>query len=140
VQAQIIRLIKALQRETGVAVVLITHNLGLVAHTADRIAVMYAGHKVEEAPTRDLFLSPRHPYTVGLLQATPNPDRRPGADGRLLSEIAGTVPSITDPMPGCRFAPRCTFATDLCRGSVPPLAGEGAHGVACFHPVQGPPA
>ena len=137
VQAQIIRLIKALQRETGVAVVLITHNLGLVAHTADRIAVMYAGHKVEEAPTRDLFLTPRHPYTVGLLQASPNPDRNPGSDGRLLYEIAGTVPSITDPMPGCRFAPRCVSASAACRAAVPTMTGAGEHAVACFHPAQG---
>ncbi|WP_370208807.1 ABC transporter ATP-binding protein [Pararhodobacter marinus] len=134
VQAQIMRLLKRLQRDTGVAIVLITHNLGLVAHTADRVMVMYAGNKAEEAPTRDLFLSPRHPYSRGLLDATPNPERA-AAGGGVLREIPGTVPSIADPMPGCRFAPRCPNASDLCRARVPEPTFEGAHGYACFHPV-----
>ncbi|MBN8290625.1 ABC transporter ATP-binding protein [Rhodobacter sp. NTK016B] len=135
VQAQIIRLLKRLQRETGVAIVLITHNLGLVAHSADRVMVMYAGYKAEEAETRDLFLSPRHPYTRGLLDATPNP-RRVAEGGGVLREIPGTVPSIVDPMPGCRFAPRCPNAGDACRAQVPGPIFEGTHGYACFNPVS----
>jgi oligopeptide/dipeptide ABC transporter ATP-binding protein len=134
VQAQIIRLLKRLQRDTGVAIVLVTHNLGLVAHTADRVMVMYAGSKVEEAPTRDLFLTPRHPYTRGLLDATPNPERVLTGGG-VLREIPGIVPSLTDPMPGCRFAPRCAGATDLCRARMPEPTFEGTHSYACFHPV-----
>ncbi|PTX01690.1 ABC transporter ATP-binding protein [Pararhodobacter aggregans] len=134
VQAQIMRLLKRLQRDTGVAIVLITHNLGLVAHTADRVMVMYAGNKAEEAPTRDLFLNPRHPYTRGLLDATPNPERA-SAQGGVLREIPGTVPSIADPMPGCRFAPRCPNASDLCHARFPDPTYEGAHGYACHHPV-----
>ncbi|MCC0076889.1 MAG: ABC transporter ATP-binding protein [Rhodobacter sp.] len=134
VQAQIMRLLKRLQRDTGVAIVLITHNLGLVAHTADRVMVMYAGYKAEEGQTRDLFLAPRHPYTQGLLDATPNPDRL-AAGGGVLREIPGTVPSISDPMPGCRFAPRCPRAQEVCRASVPGPVFEGSHGYACFNPV-----
>ena len=134
VQAQIMRLLKRLQRDTGIAIVLITHNLGLVAHTADRVMVMYAGAKVEEATTRALFLSPRHPYSRGLLDATPNPERT--ADGgSVLREIAGTVPSIADAMPGCRFAPRCPNATDSCRARVPAPVFDGSHGYACFNPM-----
>jgi peptide/nickel transport system ATP-binding protein len=134
VQAQIMRLLKRLQRDTGVAIVLITHNLGLVAHSADRVMVMYAGHKAEEADTRDLFLSPRHPYTRGLLDATPNPERAAAAGG-VLRDIPGTVPSIADPMPGCRFLPRCPNATDACRHSVPAPVFHGSHGFACFNPM-----
>ena len=134
VQAQIIRLLKRLQRDTGVAIVLITHNLGLVAHSADRVMVMYAGYKAEEAATRDIFLSPRHPYTRGLLDATPNPERAL-AGGGVLREIAGTVPSIADPMPGCRFAPRCPNVIDTCRATVPGPVFEGTHGYACFNPA-----
>ena len=134
VQAQIMRLLKRLQRDTGVAIVLITHNLGLVAHTADRVMVMYAGHKAEEATTRDLFLNPRHPYTRGLLDATPNPERV-AAGGGVLREIPGTVPSIVDPMPGCRFAPRCPRAQPACARAVPEPTYEGTHGYACYNPV-----
>jgi oligopeptide/dipeptide ABC transporter ATP-binding protein len=134
VQAQIIRLLKRLQRDTGIAIVLITHNLGLVAHSADRVMVMYAGQKAEEAPTRDLFLKPRHPYTRGLLDATPNPERV-AERGGVLREIPGTVPSITDPLPGCRFAPRCPRALDRCHARMPKPTFEGNHGYACFNPV-----
>jgi peptide/nickel transport system ATP-binding protein len=137
VQAQIIRLLKKLQRDTGVGIVLITHNLGLVAHSADRVMVMYAGRKVEEAETYTLFTAPQHPYTKGLLEATPNPARAwARSGGPLLTEIPGIVPSIADPMPGCRFAPRCAFAQDDCRAHVPVFRAPAGHGVACFHPVQ----
>ncbi|MCA1336900.1 ABC transporter ATP-binding protein [Pseudooceanicola marinus] len=134
VQAQIMRLLKQLQIDTQVAIVLVTHNLGLVAHTADRVAVMYGGRKVEEAPTRELFLNPQHPYTRGLLDATPHPDRQ-RRGGKLLNEIPGTVPSITDPMPGCRFAPRCAFAQADCQAAPPPEEGPAGHRVACYHPA-----
>ncbi|MDK3018772.1 ABC transporter ATP-binding protein [Pseudodonghicola flavimaris] len=137
VQAQIIRLLKKLQRRTGVGIVLITHNLGLVAHSADRVMVMYAGRKVEEADTYSLFTAPRHPYTRGLLDATPNPERQ-ATGGRLLNEIPGIVPSITDPMPGCRFAPRCVRRTEACRARVPDFTVVAGHGVACFDPVPRP--
>nr|WP_176247612.1 ABC transporter ATP-binding protein [Mesorhizobium australicum] len=126
VQAQIMRLLRDLQEEMGIAILLITHNLGLVAQMADRVAVMYAGSKVEEAATRELFARPRHPYTRGLLAATPRPGRRrPGEPP--LTEIPGVVPSATDMLDGCRFRPRCSVAVDLCTRQDPSFADS----VAC---------
>ncbi|WP_249730048.1 MULTISPECIES: ABC transporter ATP-binding protein [unclassified Chelatococcus] len=128
VQAQIMGLLHDLQQATGIAILLITHNLGLVAQTADRVAVMYAGRKVEEATTRTLFARPQHPYTRGLLAATPRPGRRrPGEPP--LTEIPGVVPAITDMPSGCRFRPRCTLATSECSQDDPPFV----NGVACHH-------
>jgi peptide/nickel transport system ATP-binding protein len=133
VQAQIMRLLKELQQELGIAIVLITHNLGLVAQTADRVAVMYAGRIVEEADTRALFVAPQHPYTVGLLNATPRPGRR--KPGQLpLTEIPGMVPSIMEDMRGCRFRPRCAVASALCGVEIPALRRVGASEVACHYP------
>jgi peptide/nickel transport system ATP-binding protein len=129
VQAQIMRLLQDLQRDMGIAILLITHNLGLVAQVADRVAVMYAGRKVEEAATRDLFARPRHPYTRGLLAATPRPGRRrPGEPP--LTEIPGVVPSVAEVLPGCRFRPRCTVAGDVCARLDPAFT----QGVACHFP------
>ena len=138
VQAQIMALLARLQAELHIALMLITHNLGLVAQTADRVAVMYAGHSVEQAPVVPLFAAPWHPYTEGLMRATPRPGRLPEG-GKPMEEIPGMVPSITDPLTGCRFRPRCAYATGACASRVPPLVEAGGHGVACCHPLNGGP-
>jgi oligopeptide/dipeptide ABC transporter ATP-binding protein len=112
-----------LKREAGTAIVLITHNLGVVAEVAQRVSVMYAGVIVEEADVRTLFARPKHPYTVGLLNSIPRPDRTRGRGRRTrLQAIAGTVPSLFDLKPGCRFADRCPHAFEPCRIEEPPLA------------------
>src|SRR5215813_5365909 len=108
----------------GMAVLLITHAMGVVAETAQRVAVMYAGKVVEEAPVGELFAQPRHPYTQGLIRSIPRIDRAATRRSRLES-IAGVVPSPVDPVPGCRFAPRCPFARAACREAVPPLREIG---------------
>jgi oligopeptide/dipeptide ABC transporter ATP-binding protein len=131
IQAQILELLERLQAELGMAVMLITHDLGVVAGTADRVVVMYAGQVVEQAPTAELFARPAHPYTEGLLASVPRLDApRPtaegGARGRLHS-IPGQVPAATAWPDGCRFHPRCPYAWDRCRAEEPPLldANEG---------------
>jgi oligopeptide/dipeptide ABC transporter ATP-binding protein len=136
-QAQILKLFRDLQAEIGMATILITHDLAVVAETAERVAVMYAGRLVEEAPTEALFAAPRHPYTLGLLQSMPRIVRREsgGRRGRLV-EIAGAVPPLWDLPPGCAFAPRCPFAGERCRTERPSLvATEAGRRLACFHPV-----
>ena len=133
IQAGILDLMRDIRDRLGTAIVLITHNLGVVADIADRVVVMYAGRKVEEAPVEDLFARPQHPYTIGLLGAIPRPG---GADrqGRL-REIPGRVPSLTGPWSACAFADRCPRADDRTRSEVPPLREvERGHRVACFHP------
>ncbi|TDH64147.1 ABC transporter ATP-binding protein [Dankookia rubra] len=128
VQAQILSLLDELKRETGTAVVLITHDLGVVADHADQVAVMYAGRIAEAAPAAAIFARPEHPYTVGLLGAVPSIE---GGAGRLAS-IEGTVPDLRAPPPGCRFAPRCPFAGPDCEAQ-PPLADIGpGHVAACW--------
>ena len=122
VQAQVLRLINDLKTALGMSVLLITHDLGVVWETADRVIVMYAGRKVEEGPVRQVLSAPRHPYTVGLLRAA----LKEGTDGRL-AEIPGTVPPPLAMPPGCAFAPRCERATEACRAGQPPLASVGAH-------------
>jgi peptide/nickel transport system ATP-binding protein len=134
IQAQILRLMLALRGEFGTAIVLITHDLGVIAETADRVVVMYAGRKVEEAPVRELFGRPRHPYTAGLLGSVPRVDRsgrtRPGR----LVEIKGMVPALDRAIEGCRFAPRCPLASDRCRRHDPPLEPKtSGHLSACWH-------
>jgi peptide/nickel transport system ATP-binding protein len=132
VQAQILDLLQQLQRQSGMAVLLITHDLGVVAETAQRVVVMYAGRKIEEAAVEALFARPRHAYTAGLLASLP---RRPedGAATRL-AEIPGTVPSLTALPPGCAFAPRCALADARCRAEAPPYeAKEPGHWAACWH-------
>jgi peptide/nickel transport system ATP-binding protein len=127
VQAQILALLDELKRETGTAVVLITHDLGVVRDHADDVVVMYAGRVAERAPTAALFDRPEHPYTIGLLGAAPRLDSRRAR----LASIEGTVPDLRNPPPGCRFAPRCPFALAVCE-VIPPLAelAEG-HWAAC---------
>ncbi len=127
VQAQILALLETLKRETGTAILLVTHDLGVVADYADDVVVMYAGRVAEAAPAGALFTRPEHPYTIGLLGAAP----RFSAPGGKLANIAGTVPDLAAPPPGCRFAPRCPFATGVC-DTTPPLAA-GAHQVACWN-------
>jgi peptide/nickel transport system ATP-binding protein len=124
IQAQILELLERLQRELGMAVLLITHDLGVVAGTTDRVVVMYAGQVVETAPTRDLFARPQHPYTEGLMESIPRLDR-PRAR---LHSIPGSVPAATAWPPGCRFHPRCPYAWDKCRTEEPPLLESGTPG------------
>ena len=133
IQAGILDLMRDIRERLGTAIVLITHNLGVVADIADRVLVMYAGRKVEEAPVHDLFARPQHPYTIGLLGAIPRPG---GGDhnGRL-QEIPGRVPSLDGPWTACAFADRCPRADEQTRSEVPPLREvERDHLVACFHP------
>jgi len=134
VQAQILDLLRDLQQETGMAIILITHDLGIVAEMADEVAVMYAGRVVERAPGAAIFDDPQHPYTLGLLGSIPKiEDTR----DRLLA-IEGTVPPPFDLPSGCRFHPRCVFADAACAAQDPPLREiNGLHRVACLHaPVE----
>jgi peptide/nickel transport system ATP-binding protein len=135
IQAQILDLMLELKAKTGTAIVLITHDLGVVAETTERVVVMYAGRKVEEAPVEVLFDSPLHPYTRGLMRAIPRLDVEADAAGTRprLQEIPGLVPILTQPIVGCAFAPRCAFATDRCRLEAPPVVDVGSgHTVACW--------
>src|SRR5579883_2195592 len=129
IQAQILDLMLDLKEKTGTAIVLITHDLGVVAETAQRVVVMYAGRKVEEAPVEALFDNPLHPYTRGLMAAIPRLD----ADAARLQEIPGMVPQLTTPIVGCAFAARCPIATERCRTEAPPMvdAGDG-HTALCW--------
>jgi oligopeptide/dipeptide ABC transporter ATP-binding protein len=136
IQAQILDLMRELQDTLGTAVVLITHDMGVVAENADRVVVMYAGRKVEEASADDLFERPGHPYTKGLLGSLPNLEVVARTDARRarLNEIKGMVPSLANLPEGCSFAPRCGFATAECRAQFPPLSEHRpAHWVACWH-------
>jgi oligopeptide/dipeptide ABC transporter ATP-binding protein len=133
VQAQILALLKAMVAEFDMGVVLITHNLGVVAQTCSHVAVMYAGNIVERGPVRTVLTAPAHPYTRALLRAIPKRGMARGA----LQGLAGTVPNLIDPPPGCRFAPRCDRATLACTAAVPPMTALAtAHDVACLHPVR----
>ncbi|MGI8522530.1 MAG: ABC transporter ATP-binding protein [Nocardioides sp.] len=130
IQAQILRQLDTLRTERGTAVLLITHDLGVVAQVCDRVAVMYAGHVVEVADTERIFADPAHPYTEALLRAIPGTVEAKDD----LRVIPGQVPNLASPPSGCRFAPRCAHASDVC-GERPDLVGEpGAHAVACWHP------
>jgi dipeptide transport system ATP-binding protein len=129
IQAQILELLTSLQKDKGMGLVLITHSMGVVAETAERVSVQYAGQKVEEQPVAGLFASPRHPYTSALLSALPE-----RATGRKLPSIQGVVPGQFDRPKGCLFAPRCDFATDLCR-ITPPSMNDGA---LCHYPLGAP--
>ena len=136
IQAQILDLIRELQDRLSTAVILITHDMGVVAENADRVVVMYAGRKVEEASAKELFERPGHPYTRGLLGSIPNLEVAAHTNARRarLNEIKGMVPSLANLPEGCTFAPRCGFATAECRAAYPPLVQHRAgHWVACWH-------
>ncbi len=131
IQAQITTLLKRLCREKGTAIMLITHDMGVIAETADRVAVMYAGRLVEIGPVDAVVRRPRHPYTAGLMASIPSVRRR----NEVLNQISGSMPRLTAIPPGCSFHPRCIRASDRCRSERPELAG-GAHGAACHHPME----
>lgn len=128
IQAQILTLLARLQRELGMSVLLITHDLGVVAETCDRVAVMYAGKIVEQAPVDTLFARPEHPYTVGLMNAIPRPDLA----GVPPQPIDGVPPDMVNPPPGCRFHPRCPYREPICSQQEPPMIPlSSRHGSAC---------
>ena len=132
VQAQILDLLQEMKSRFGMAIMLITHAMGVVAEVAQRVAVMYAGRVVEEAPAEALFARPLHPYTQGLIRSIPRVDSKNG-EKRRLDTITGSVPSLLNPPPGCRFAPRCAFAIAACTREGPELRTiEGDHKVACI--------
>jgi dipeptide transport system ATP-binding protein len=131
IQAQILDLLVRLQNETGMALVLITHDMGVVAETAHRVSVQYAGQKVEEQEVVGLFSDPHHPYTASLLAALPE-----RAAGRRLPSIPGVVPGQFDRPPGCLFSPRCRFATQRCVEKVPPVQGRAAGYALCHYPLS----
>ena len=137
IQAQILALVLDLQQELGMALILITHDLGVVAQTAQRVIVMYAGRKVEEADVEILFADPRHPYTRGLMASIPAvPSFQGKADARL-TEIPGAVPSLISLPEGCAFAPRCSLAIARCREAYPPLQDwGGGHLAACWRAAE----
>jgi peptide/nickel transport system ATP-binding protein/oligopeptide transport system ATP-binding protein len=138
IQAQVINLMRSLQRRFGLAYIFISHDLGVVKHIAGRIAVMYLGKIVETATTDELFRNPRHPYTRALLAAVPLPDPSAVRERTLLE---GDIPSAMNPPSGCRFHTRCTFAREACRRDEPNLTGDGmAHATACPYWPEFPPA
>jgi dipeptide transport system ATP-binding protein len=130
IQAQILDLLLDLQKETGMALVLITHDMGVVAETAERVAVFYAGQKVEEQNVSELFADPHHPYTAALLASLPE-----HAVGRKLPSIGGVVPGMFDRPRGCLFSPRCRFATTRCVEKAPPRQGKAAGFALCHYPL-----
>jgi peptide/nickel transport system ATP-binding protein len=131
IQAQILELMQEMKERLGMSIMLITHAMGVVAETCQRVVVMYAGKVVEEAPVEQLFGDPRHPYTQGLIRSIPRVDRAATSKERL-EAIPGTVPSLLNPAPGCRFAQRCRFVQDICVKSMPPLKEVApGHHVRC---------
>jgi peptide/nickel transport system ATP-binding protein len=137
IQAGILDLMRDLSARLDTAIILITHNLGVVADIADRVIVMYAGRKAEEAPARELFAHPQHPYTIGLLGAIPRPGEvlQEGGPRRRLQEIPGRVPSLAELPDHCAFAPRCPRADEMTKSNVPEVREvRPRHRVACFHP------
>ncbi|MFE3035401.1 ABC transporter ATP-binding protein [Streptomyces canus] len=129
VQAQVMELLAELQREYHMGLILITHDLGVVADVADRIAVMYAGRIVEQAPVHDIYRAPAHPYTRGLLDSIPRLDQK----GQALYAIKGLPPNLMHIPPGCAFNPRCPMARDVCRTDVPPLYDVDDRGTSACH-------
>ncbi len=132
IQAQILDLLRNLQKETGMSLILITHDMGVVAEMAENIMVMYAGQVVEKQPASQLFKNPQHPYTAALLQALPERSKQ----GETLLSIPGTVPGIYDRLKGCLFHPRCQFCQPTCRQDLPALApNANGHSVRCHYPL-----
>ena len=137
IQAQVLDIMRELRAELGTAILLITHDLGVVADIADRVEIMYAGHRAESARAERLFASPEHPYTVGLLGAVPRPDLHAGHQQHRLREIPGVVPTVREAATSCVFAPRCERADATCRTVVPSLDEVApGHFAACFHPAS----
>ncbi len=134
IQAEILELLGRLKEQLGMAMILVTHDMGVVARHADRVGVMYAGRLVETGPTRSLFRSTRHRYTRALLDSIPSLAQDRGLE---LFSIPGSPPDPAEMVPGCRFAPRCAAATERCRTERPPLEGDGGHVFACWNPVMG---
>jgi oligopeptide/dipeptide ABC transporter ATP-binding protein len=140
IQAQVVNLLDDLQDEFGLTYIFIAHDLGVVRHVSDRIAVMYLGKIVELSPGEQLYTSPIHPYTEALLSAVPIPDPDV-AEKRERIILEGDVPSPIEPPPACRFHPRCRYATDVCRDIEPPLVEyRDGHLAACHHPLNVTPA
>ena len=138
IQAQLLDLMAELQAKFGTAMLLITHDMGLIAENADRVMVMYAGRKVEEAPVAELFAQPLHPYTQGLLGSVPRVDEGGAVERRRLPEIPGNVPSLANLPSGCAFAPRCARAVAQCRERAPPLElKRQGHSAACWRVESG---
>ena len=133
VQAQMLNLLADLQASQGLTYVLISHDLGVVRHSADRVCVMFLGRVCEVGPTQALFSAPRHPYTKFLLDSVPRPD--PTRRGESGPPLAGEIPSPVHPPSGCRFRSRCPYAQDICAQTVPPLTGAGDHPAACHFPL-----
>jgi oligopeptide/dipeptide ABC transporter ATP-binding protein len=129
IQAQIMKLLQKINREFGAAIILITHDLGLIAEMVDQVAVMYAGHVVEKAPVEDLFANPLHPYTQGLLRAMPSIEDDP----EVLETIEGNVPSLYDLPPGCPFAGRCRYTAARCKTQLPPIIRYERRQVMCWN-------
>jgi peptide/nickel transport system ATP-binding protein len=135
IQAQILSLLDSLKREFKMAILLITHDMGVIAGRADRVSVMYAGKIVENAPIDELFASTHHPYTEALLQSIPKPDQD---SSKPLYSIPGIPPDLARPPAACRFHPRCRYVTEQCQRLEPRLEGEDSgHTFACYHPVGG---
>jgi peptide/nickel transport system ATP-binding protein len=138
IQAQILELLAEMKSRFGMAIMLITHAMGVIAERAQRVVVMYAGRVIEEAPVGELFSRPRHPYTQGLIRSIPRIDMAAGRKRRL-EAIAGVVPSLLDPAPGCPFAPRCHYAGAACLAATPELREVApGHKVACILPMPPP--
>ncbi len=133
IQAQILDLMRDLKKRVGAAIILITHDLGVVAEVAERVLVMYAGRKVEEASVADLFRTPRHPYTQGLLGALPRLGSSLDGETSRLAEIRGVVPSLKQRIPGCVFASRCALAKDICRNIAPAIELKAPRHLAACH-------
>jgi len=131
IQAQILDLLASLRHDTGMGLVLITHDMGVVAETAERVSVQYAGQKIEEQPVAALFDTPHHPYTSALLSALPE-----RATEKLLPTIRGVVPGQYDRPDGCLFSPRCAFADDLCRAKTPGHQGPALGRAKCHYPLN----
>ena len=139
IQAQILDLLRQLQAEHGLALLLVTHDLGVVAEMADRVAVMYAGRIVEQGPVDAIFASPQHPYTRGMLASLPGSRVQGPGSGKRLQAIEGTVPTMANLPPGCAFEPRCVERIEVCREAVPALVSLGDDRAArCVHVVGGP--
>ncbi|TNE98993.1 MAG: ABC transporter ATP-binding protein [Deltaproteobacteria bacterium] len=137
IQAQILELMNKLQKELGMGIIMITHDLGVVAETCDDVAVMYCGQIVEHADVKTLFNHPQHPYTKGLIESIPSFDSTSGKSKEKLATIEGMVPSLFDLPVGCNFQDRCAYATEECRSKEPslrPIASE--HEVSCFNPLK----